>query len=58
MLFGHAELIKVVLQDSGFTFTKRECDGWWVMLDNGVQVGDSRSLGDLLKKQSKELGVW
>jgi hypothetical protein len=58
MLFGHAELIKVVLQDSGYTFSKRVSDGWWVMYDKGVEVGHSRSLGDLLKKQSKELGVW
>jgi len=57
-MFGHAAKVKLVLEEAGYTFNLRESDSFWEMYDCNKMVAHSRSLGDLIRKQANELGVW
>lgn len=60
MAFGLAAQAKAQLEAAGFTFIKRESDGWWTMCDEqGKDVmASSPSLGDIIRKHATELGAW
>lgn len=58
MTFNHTNIVKITLEDAGFMFVKRECDGHWEILMDGQMIGQSRALGDLVRKHAEELGVW
>lgn len=57
MAFSMAAQLKLTLEDAGYTFVKVD-QHQWDMMDGQRVVGSSRALGDLLRKQGKELGVW
>lgn len=55
---NHTTLVRDLLIEAGYTFHKDETNNQWVISDGQDQVGTSRSLGDLVHKHGKELGVW
>lgn len=55
---NHSTLVRDLLIDAGYTFDKDMSNNQWVIYDGEQQVGTSRSLGDLIRKQGTELGIW
>lgn len=51
------EKVKMECEAAGFTFHKREDDGYWQMLDGNKVVGHNRSLGDLLREVGNGMGI-
>lgn len=58
MAFRMAAQAKQVLEAAGYSFIKRECDGWWTMCDGDTIVALNRSQGDLIREQANILGAW
>lgn len=58
MSFGFVQQTQQELIHAGYTFTKRSEDGWWELRDGEQLVAHNRSMGDLIRQQAKELGVW
>lgn len=58
MAFRLAAEAKATLEAGGFTFAKREEDGWWQMLEGETVVAVKRSMGDLIREQANKQGAW
>lgn len=58
MAFGLAAQARQLLESSGYTFVKRDEDGWWQMMDGLTVVAVKRSMGDLIREQANNLRVW
>lgn len=58
MSFGLVQQTQQELINAGYTFIKRSEDGWWELRDGDHLVAYNRSIGDLIRQQAKELGVW
>lgn len=58
MAFGEAAKAKQVLESAGYSFAKRAEDGWWTFCDGDKVVAVNRSMGDLIRQQANEHGVW
>lgn len=58
MVFRMAAQAKQVLVDAGYTFIKREEDGWWTMCDGDAIIAINRSQGDLIREQANLMGAW
>lgn len=58
MAFRLASEAKQVLESVGYTFVKRDEDGWWQMLEGDVVHAVNRSMGDLIREQANKHGVW
>lgn len=52
-----AEKVKMECEAAGFTFLKRDTDGFWQMLDGDRVTHTNRSLGDLLRAIGNELEI-
>lgn len=53
-----ADKVKMECEAAGFTFIKREDDGYWQMLDDTmIAVYTNRSLGDLLRAAGNDMGI-
>jgi hypothetical protein len=57
MKANHTTLVQSVLQDAGYSFLKID-QHTWQMKEGDSVVAEGRSLGDLIREQGKELGVW
>jgi hypothetical protein len=58
MAFRLAAEAKATLEAGGFTFAKREEDGWWQMMNGDITVSTNKSLGDLIREQANKEGAW
>lgn len=58
MAFSIAAEAKRTLEECGYTFSKREEDGWWQMLEGETVVAVKRSTGDLIREQANKQGAW
>lgn len=58
MAFGLAAQAKQLLESAGYTFAKREDDGWWQMLEGETVVAVKRSMGDLIREQANKQRAW
>lgn len=58
MAFGLAAQAKQLLESAGYTFAKREEDGWWQMLEGDTVCAVKRSLGDLIREQANNHKAW
>ena len=58
MAFGLVAQAKQLLESAGYSFIKREEDGWWTMCDGDQVVAIKRSLGDLIREQANNQGAW
>lgn len=53
----HAQVVQKILIEAGYSFKKVDTHEW-AMYDGDNKIATNRSLGDLLRKQGNELGVW
>lgn len=58
MAFGLAAQAKQLLESAGYTFAKRDDDGWWQMLEGVTVVAVKRSMGDLIREQANKQRAW
>lgn len=58
MAFGLAAQAKQLLESAGYTFDKREDDGWWQMLEGETVIAVKRSMGDLIREQANKQRAW
>lgn len=58
MAFSIAAEAKRTLEECGYTFSKREEDGWWQMMNGDIIVSTNKSLGDLIREQANKEGAW
>lgn len=58
MAFRMAAEAKQLLESTGYTFVKREEDGWWQMLEGDVVCAVNRSMGDLIREQANKHRAW
>lgn len=58
MAFRLAAEAKQVLEAAGYTFAKREDDGWWTMCDGDAIIAVNLSQGDLIREQANLHGAW
>lgn len=58
MAFGLAAQARQLLESAGYTFVKRDDDGWWQMLEGETVVAVKRSMGDLIREQANKHGAW
>lgn len=58
MAFGLAAQARQLLESAGYTFVKRDEDGWWQMMNGDIIVSTNKSLGDLIREQANKEGAW
>jgi hypothetical protein len=54
---SHCTLVKNILEQSGYTFTKID-QHLWHLYDGAKFVAASRAIGDLVRNEGVKQGIW